>query len=221
MEAIAPTMGSPAARKPPKTTIMTRKLIGRAMPSPVRRSSGIWPTIASTRLRTPPRWSREAPVSVASRSKTVSTCAAAVASCSAVLLRSKVTTVAKPPSVRSADAPSSVSARPSRDVGPSGTTNGLAAEVTRSMAVRSATALWDAVATAGSVRSTPSSSWVYVLNPVTPASRRRSRPVMASPSTVISPLCSRSNSESVPRAPSATAKPAVTKTTQATTTQRA
>ena len=54
MEAIAPKIGMPAATKPPNTTIITRKLTGRAMPSPVRRSTSSCPVIASTRSRTPP-----------------------------------------------------------------------------------------------------------------------------------------------------------------------
>ena len=49
MEAMAPTIGMPAATKPPKTTTITMKLIGRAMPSPVRRSTSSCPVIASTR----------------------------------------------------------------------------------------------------------------------------------------------------------------------------
>ncbi len=53
MEATAPTMGIPAATNPPNTTIMTTKLTGSAMPSPVRRSTWSWPVIASMRSCSP------------------------------------------------------------------------------------------------------------------------------------------------------------------------
>ena len=42
IEAMAPTIGMPAATKPPKTKTMTRRLTGRAMPSPARRSLSTW-----------------------------------------------------------------------------------------------------------------------------------------------------------------------------------
>src|SRR4051794_9897419 len=106
-------------------------------------------------------------------------------------------------------------------MGPWGTTNGLTAEVTCSMAVRSRTAVAAAVATAGSARSTPVSVRGSVLKPAAPPCASRSRPPWFSPSTVISPLPSRSNRLGVPAAPDATAKPATTKTTQNTTTARA
>ena len=157
MEATAPSTGKPAATNPPKTTTMTAKLTGRAMPSPR------WPSILtcsmmrSTRDRSPPRWSPVAPVCSARRSNTTSTCSVAAASSSAVLFSSKVTTVAKPPEDGS---PSSTNRSACGLVGPSGTTNGLTADSTCSIAVRSLTAAAPAVATAGSVRSTPVRVWV-------------------------------------------------------------
>ena len=42
IEAIAPRIGSPAARNPPKTNTITSRLIGRAMSSPVTRSCSTW-----------------------------------------------------------------------------------------------------------------------------------------------------------------------------------
>ena len=122
------------------------------MPSPRWPSILTCAMIRSTRLRSPPRWSPVAPVCSASRSKTTSTASVAVASSSAVLSASNVTTVAKPPE---AGSPSSTKRRADGLVGPCGTTKGLTADSTCSIAVRSSTAVAAAVATAGSVRSTP------------------------------------------------------------------
>ena len=47
-------IGMPAATKPPKTSTITRKLIGRAIPSPARRSVSTWEVIASMRSASPP-----------------------------------------------------------------------------------------------------------------------------------------------------------------------
>ena len=57
IDATAPITGNPAARKPPKTTTMTAKLTGRAMPSPRWPSILTCSMIRSTRVRSPPRWS--------------------------------------------------------------------------------------------------------------------------------------------------------------------
>ena len=218
MEAMAPSTGKPAARKPPKTTTMTAKLTGSAMPSPRWPSTLTWWTIRSTRPRRPPRSEAVAPLSRTSRSKTVSTAAVAASSSSAVLSGSNVTIVANPPAV---GVPSRSIGAACGPVGPSGTTNGLTAEVTVSTARRSRTAVVAAVAAAGSVRSTPSTSRVYVLKPLPPASARTARPAWFSPSTTISPVSSRSNRLGVPRPPRATAKPATTKSSQPTRTARA
>src|SRR6478672_8854940 len=205
---MAPTTGMPAAMKPPNTTTMTSRLTGSAMPSPVRRSVSTWPVIWLTSCEVPPTWPR-AP----GRSRTMA-CSSAVTADSvlrwAALDRPGFvsTTVRKSPRDGSPCATRDLAAA---DVGPPGTTKGLATCWTPPT-WRSASECRSTVpATAGEVRSTPVTCSI-VAGPLVAASETGSRPVRASPGTVGSPEVSRWNSESPPRAPAAAAKHRTTTT---------
>ena len=215
METTAPMIGIPAATNPPKTTTMSAKDRGRAIPSPRRRSASIWPTISSPRAAPLPI-AMLAPGSVppirvyAARTATSArSCAAPSRPASRRVTMRKALGGVDPAATNAAARGSAI---------PAGNPNGLATSATPSMAAMSAVAAAAAVATAGLTRSTPSTV-SRIAGRSGSAAASRSRPVVASPGAVGSPVDSLLNRDGPPTPAAATRKAATARTAQVSTTR--
>ena len=212
MEATAPRIGMPAARKPPNTMTMTMKLTGRAMPSPVLRSTSSCPVIASMRCWSPPEVTVE-PGAAARTPVIASSTAASIRSCaSASGSPASVTTATKPSEVLVPSSSSALAAGPSSPPGDHVRHGHRGDPLDGADPLAACTA---ARATAGEARSTPSIRTVYVDSCEPPAASAGRGRCSFSPATVGSPVSSRSNSESPPNAPAAAPYPATTSSSQA------
>ena len=208
----APTIGIPAAMKPPKTKNMTRKVRGSAMPSPRTRSRSTVLVMASMTL---PGLPTVPCASIAAGTSSSAFSAAASASSCAAASRpgSKSTTVTKPPA---AGVPPSRSGAAVGSVSPPGASSGERTAATPGTWATSCDAAVPSATTSGSVRSAPVTCMVSVSSAGWVCSMIW-RAFVDSDSTVGAPEESRLKSDSPVTPPTATAKQLIVMRTQATT----
>src|SRR6476661_3952394 len=212
MDTRAPTTGIPAATKPAKTKNITRKVSGRAMPSPRSRSRSTVLVIALITLLVLPSVPF-APIAAGTGRSFCSACASAV-SCAALSSPGlKSTTVTKPPAA--GDPPFSRKAVLG-SVTPAGESSGERTLLTPGTRASSCVAAAPLATVAGSVRSAPVTCIVSVwragsLWAMTSWAREDSD------STVGAPEWRRSNRDSPVTPPTATAKQAAATTAQTAT----